>query len=112
MISTNSWILRRHAAIHCEELKQLADRARANPRRHRGRRPVTPERDTAYAVPKILGPDVLERLAALISALTRAAASRSHITLPIWCAAGMRPLIMRVESARRGSLVIVRAAQR
>jgi hypothetical protein len=61
----NPWIMRELAALHYEELKRAADRARANLRQHRGRWPVTPGRDTAYSVPKILAADVLERLAAL-----------------------------------------------
>jgi hypothetical protein len=65
MNSVDPRTMRRLVALHCEELKQVADRARANPRRHRGRWPVAPGRDTAYAMPKVLGADVLERLAAL-----------------------------------------------
>jgi len=65
--STNPWIMRRVVARHCEELKQAADRARANPRRHRGRSPTAPGRDSAYPVPAILGADALERLAALVA---------------------------------------------
>jgi hypothetical protein len=67
MTSTNPWIMRRLADIHCEELKRAAARARANPRRHPGRWPAAPGRDTAYAAPTILGAGVLERLAALVS---------------------------------------------
>jgi hypothetical protein len=67
MNSANPWITPRLVALHCEELKRAAGRARANPRRHRGRRPVPPGRDTAYAVPNILGADVLQRLAALVA---------------------------------------------
>jgi hypothetical protein len=61
----NPWIMRELAALHCEELKRAAGRARANLSQHRGRRPVTPRRDAAYPVPNILAADVLERLAAL-----------------------------------------------
>jgi hypothetical protein len=63
----NPWMMRRLAALHCEELKQVAYRARANPRRRRGRWPAAPGRDTSYPVPKILGADALERLAALVA---------------------------------------------
>jgi hypothetical protein len=61
----NPWITRRLVALHRGELNQQADRARANPGRHRGRWPAPPGRDTAHAVAKILGADVLERLAAV-----------------------------------------------
>jgi hypothetical protein len=61
----NPWIMQRLAALHCEALNRDADRARANPRRHRERWPAAPQRDTTCPVPKILGADVLERLAAL-----------------------------------------------
>jgi hypothetical protein len=67
MTSMNPWIMRELAALHCQELRQAGDRARANPRRHRGRRPAAPRRDTAYPAPHILGADVLERLAALVA---------------------------------------------
>lgn len=63
----NPWMMLRLTALRCEELKQVADRAGANPRRHRGRWAAAPGRDTAYPVPKILGSDVLERLAALVA---------------------------------------------
>jgi hypothetical protein len=63
----NPWIMQRLAAFHCEELRRDAYRARANPRRHRGRWAVAPERHTASAVPKIPGAEVLERLAALVA---------------------------------------------
>jgi hypothetical protein len=66
MNSTDPWTMRRLVALHCEELKQAAGRTRANPR-HRGRWPVPSRRDTANTVPKSLGADVLERLAALVA---------------------------------------------
>jgi hypothetical protein len=67
MNSTNPWIMQRLVALHGEELKRVADRARANPKPHRGRRPAALERGAPYAAPKILGANVLERLAALVS---------------------------------------------
>jgi hypothetical protein len=67
MNPTNPWTMHRLAALHGQELKRAAGRARANPRRHRGRWPAPPERGTASAVPKTLGADVLERLAALVA---------------------------------------------
>jgi hypothetical protein len=66
MTSMNPWMIRELAALHGAELKQAAGRARANPRRRRGRRPAPPGRDTVHALPQILGADVLERLAALV----------------------------------------------
>jgi hypothetical protein len=63
----NPWMMRRLAALHCEELNRAADRARANPGRHRGRRPAAPRPHPAYPMPKPLGADVLERLAALVA---------------------------------------------
>jgi hypothetical protein len=67
MNSMNPWVMGRLVALRCEELKRVADQARANPRRYRDRWQVAPARATAYAVPKILGADVLERLAALVA---------------------------------------------
>jgi hypothetical protein len=67
MNSTDLWTMRRLVAFRCQELKEAAERARANPRRHRQRRPAPAARATAYPAPTILGADLLERLAALVA---------------------------------------------
>jgi hypothetical protein len=62
----NPWLMQRLVALHCEELRRVADRARANPRRQQRRLPLALGRHRPYPVPDFLGGEVLERLAALV----------------------------------------------